>query len=153
MKWSLLVIALIAAATMAYVFLSSRTKSSTLSIDGRITYKIDIASTAMAQAKGLSGREMLADDAGMLFVFGSAAPRYFWMHDMLIPLDVLWIRDGHIIGLQANIPHPAANNGQTATFQSNDPADMALEINAGDIAKHGLSVGQAVSIDKNDDSR
>ncbi len=153
MKLALVAIIVVGIAALAFLFLSSRTKAATITIDGRVTYNIDIATSTVAKAKGLSGRESLSPDAGMLFTFNDMTTRHFWMQGMLIPLDVLWIREGKIIGLQANIPHPAANNGQIATFQSPEPADQVLEINAGDIAKHGFAVGQAVSIDKNDDSR
>lgn len=153
MKWSLLLALAIIVVLAAYVWYSSRTKSSTITIDNRVTYTVDVAESTVAKAKGLSGRPSLAPNTGMLFIFNDEAIRYFWMHDMLMPLDVVWIRDGKIIGLQANIPHPAANNGQTASFQSPGAADMVLEINAGDIAKQGLSVGMAVSIDKKVDSR
>lgn len=156
MKWPIMTILLavcIIAGLAGFWFFSSRTTTSTVTIDGRVTYKVDVAESTVAKAKGLSGRASLASDAGMLFIFGDDAVRYFWMQGMLIPLDVVWIRDGRIIGLQANIPHPEANKGQIMSFQSPEAADMVLELNAGDIAKQGLAIGQAVSIDKISDSR
>ncbi|MBI2052654.1 MAG: DUF192 domain-containing protein, partial [Candidatus Ryanbacteria bacterium] len=59
---------------------------------------IEKARTPEEQARGLMGRKSLAEDHGMLFLFSGAAPRVFWNRNTYIPLDVIWIRDGKVIG-------------------------------------------------------
>ncbi len=149
MKWASLSLALILfVAVLIYArSVFSRAKpGSTVVIDGRVQYNVEVAESAAAKAKGLSYRDSLAPDAGMLFVFSEPEIRYFWMNGMRIPLDVLWIRDGVVVGLQENIPHPAANNGETARFQSPEPADMVLEIRAGEIAQQGIKAGDSIEL-------
>ncbi|MBI2476781.1 DUF192 domain-containing protein [Candidatus Uhrbacteria bacterium] len=58
--------------------------------DGRVLL-MDVARTQEAREQGLSGREDIGD--GMIFCFEDDAVRYFWMYDMRVPLDVVWLRD------------------------------------------------------------
>lgn len=150
MKWAILVVFAVAFAGCLYWLGAFRRvgKQATVSIGGRAHYRVDIADTVLSTARGLSGRARLEADQGMLFIFPQAEPRYFWMNEMLFPLDVLWIREGKVVGLQEDIPHPAANGGAIARFQSPEPADMVLEIHAGEIAKQGIMVGDEVKLAK-----
>jgi hypothetical protein len=136
----------IAVAIFAYTwFFPKPLATSRLSIGNKVTYNVEIATSAGQLAHGLSDRPSLNPDAAMLFVFDDAAPRYFWMKDMRFALDALWIRDKKVVGLAPNLPDPAHNNGQVFSFSSPMPADMVLEINAGDIAKYGLAVGDPIA--------
>ncbi len=107
---------------------------------------VEVADTRASQAQGLSVRDSLPQDRGMLFVFPEKAPRSFWMKGMRFPLDVLWIADGAVVGMQENIPY-ASEDGSTVRFQSNAPADMALEVNSGWVAAHGIRIGDSAMLD------
>ena len=72
---------------------------------GSTSVTVEIADTLVTQTQGLSGRDTLYPDQGMLFVYPEKALRNFWMKDMLIPLDALWIADGVVIGIEENIPY------------------------------------------------
>lgn len=116
--------------------------------DGKARYYVDVVRDAVSQARGLSGRESLAEAEGMLFVFTQALPRSFWMNEMNFPLDLLWIREGKVIGISENIPHPAANNGEIYRMASPEPADMVLEINAGEVKRKGMAVGDFIRLEE-----
>lgn len=104
---------------------------------------VEIAEKPAAQQRGLSGRDSLGADSGMLFVYKDKAIRYFWMPNMRFPLDVLWIADGQVVGLQENIP-PLTGAGEITRFQSNVPADAVLEVNVGWIKRFGVKPGDIV---------
>ncbi|MBI4122191.1 MAG: DUF192 domain-containing protein [Parcubacteria group bacterium] len=147
MKYAILAILVALLVALVWFWVSSRkTEAAQVTIGERATFRIEVASSVLAQAQGLSGRPELDQKAGMLFVFSSAAPRYFWMQGMQFPLDFVWIRQGKVVGINANIPHPAGNDGEVARINSPEPADMVLEINAGEAAKQGIQVGDAVDI-------
>ena len=57
----------------------------------RLKVNADVASDANSRAVGLGGRESLAKDAGMLFVFDSEAKHSFWMKNVKFPLDIIWL--------------------------------------------------------------
>lgn len=47
--------------------------------------------TQAGRIKGLSGRESLASNRGMLFVFDRAGRQCIWMKDMKFSIDILWL--------------------------------------------------------------
>ena len=112
-------------------------------VDGHVTIDVEVARTAEAQAKGLSGRSSLKKGRGMVFPYGEALPRSFWMKGMLIPIDILWVRDGRIVAIEAEIPPPAPN-APLAVFSH--VADLVLEVPAGYAHEMGIRVGQAVQL-------
>jgi len=112
---------------------------------GSQEYKIEVADTVMSQIRGLSGREGLADDHGMLFIFGSPATRSFWMKDMHFPIDIVWINQNKIIGFVENA-EPSSGSIMPSTFSSPGPADMVLEISAGQVRKNNFQVGGLIEI-------
>jgi len=75
-------------------------------IDGRVTIAVEVARTAQEQARGLGGRSSLPRGGGMLFLFDAVERRTFWMKGMLIPLDILWIREGKVVAIDANVAPP-----------------------------------------------
>ena len=116
-------------------------------IGEKATYRVDMAVTPEERRQGLSGRETMARNAGMLFVFEEEQPRQFWMKDMRFPLDIIWI-DGQcrLIDVAADVPTPPPNasNDEIPRVQSPSPARYVLELNAGEWARAGLSPGDPV---------
>jgi uncharacterized membrane protein (UPF0127 family) len=141
----LILLAAVAVAGVLFWLRSQKTAASQLHIGDHTTLQVEIVDSALSQAQGLSGRESLEKNTGMLFVFSRPAPRNFWMKDMRFPLDVVWIRDFEVVGFQENILHPEASGGEVVRFQSRVPADMVLEINAGEVALRGIKVGDKVA--------
>ncbi len=119
----------------------------TLTVDGT-TIRIAIADTPILREKGLSGRQSIASDSGMLFTFSKADKYTFWMKGMLIPLDMIWLNNKTIIDVMKNIPPPTAGqtDAELPRFQPVSPADMVLEVNAGFADVHGIKVGDTVEI-------
>lgn len=114
---------------------------------GGAAFDVEIAFTREDRERGLSGRDGLATDAGMLFVFENGRASSFWMRDMRFALDFVWIGDGcEVIEIHADVPAPPAGTdaGLLQTYSSEAPARYNLEINAGEAAKRGVEVGDAV---------
>ena len=119
-----------------------------ISVNGKKIY-VEIASTPEAREKGLSGRSFLASDSGMLFTFGTTSiSPIFWMKDMLIPLDFIWIKDGKVLKIDKNIQPPAPNtpDNQLPEYAPGTPIDYVLEVNAGFCDQNGISVGSPVDL-------
>ena len=110
---------------------------------GDTALTVEIADTPQLREKGLSGRLNLSNNHGMLFVFPKPDRYTFWMKDMKIPLDFVWIANNRVVDLTPNVPPPAP--GETLkTYQPQEPVDMVLELNAGDISQLGISLNQTL---------
>lgn len=109
---------------------------------------IQIARSSEEKAKGLSGTESLGADSGMLFVFSPKTTPLFWMKDMLIPLDMIWISDGKIVRIDKNIPFPELNTPDSAlkTYSPGQPIDYILEVNAEYSDKNNIKTGDSVDL-------
>src|SRR6266705_3024888 len=80
----------LASACLLAVLLSASFNTRSLQVSGHIV-RLEVAKTAAAQAKGLGGRQGIANDQGMLFVFSKEDVECFWMKDMRFPLDIIWL--------------------------------------------------------------
>ncbi|OPY28055.1 MAG: hypothetical protein A4E28_01735 [Methanocella sp. PtaU1.Bin125] len=112
--------------------------------NGRLTVlDVEIADSPNEQKQGLMGRSSLPADAGMLFVFTDDGPRYFWMKDTLIPLDILFIdKDLEIIHIHEN-----ATPLSEATIASSGHCRYVLEVNGGLCRSLGICAGDRVRLD------
>lgn len=118
-----------------------------IKIDGNI-FNVEVAKSVEELAKGLSDRENLEQGSGMLFVFNWKASRGFWMKDMKIPLDIVWISGTKIVGCEKNVLPPVAGESLKAYYPP-QAVDKVLEINAGLCDELGIVTGQSVEIDGN----
>ena len=110
-------------------------------------FNVDIADTALTRQRGLSGREHLADGEGMLFIFERPGLHRFWMKDMLIPIDIIWISDGKVVGFEKNVePEPGVSTLNLRTYSSPQPVEVVLEVAAGTVDRLEIKNGDSVSI-------
>jgi len=70
---------------------------------GRGVIKAEVVKSQRAQAKGLSGRDYLSRDKGMLFVFPESGHYSFTMAETKITLDIIWISEGKISAIASNV--------------------------------------------------
>ena len=145
-RWLIYVLAIIITAAVVLRLSSawSGPRRVTLAI-GSARVAAELALTPAAQFRGLSGRTSLPADGGMLFVFPAHDRYAFVMRDMLFPLDIIWIQDGHIVDIAPNLP-PEAGRAEKdlTTYLPRAPANEVLEVPAGFSQKYSLTLGQAV---------
>lgn len=111
-----------------------------LKIKGKKLY-IEISLTPSERAKGLSKREKLEKDHGMLFVYNTEKVLYYWMKDTSIPLSIAFIRsNGVVIGIYDMKPF------SLDTISSIYPCKYALEVNQGWFDDVNLQVGDYIEI-------
>ncbi len=112
---------------------------------------MEVAATGPERAQGLSGRAQLPPGTGMLFIYDEAGIYAFWMVDMQFPLDFVWIGPGcAVVDLTPNVPPPLPNQarGDLPRYRPSEPARYVLEINAGEIAKIGITIGDPVAFEE-----
>jgi uncharacterized membrane protein (UPF0127 family) len=104
-------------------------------------FRVEVAATSDQQAQGLMFRTAMGADEGMIFPMKPARPASFWMHNTVLPLDIIFIgTNGRIITIAANaVPYddtPLASGGF---------ASGVLELNGGRAAQLGIKVGDKVA--------
>ena len=84
----------------------------------------------------------------MLFVYKNEVSPRFWMKEMQIPLDMVWIRADCTIAditRDAPIPEPDQDLNNLPRFSPSEPVQYVLEINAGESEQSGLAIGDTVA--------
>lgn len=113
---------------------------------GTTTIAIAYAITPEEHERGLSGRAALLEGSGLLFVFDRADTYQFWMPDMRFSIDIIWIgEDKRIVDISERV----SPESYPTLFRPRVPARYVLEVNAGDAAKWGWTVGTPLSFATN----
>lgn len=105
-----------------------------------------VADTPDERAAGLSGYPGLPEDAGMLFVYAEPQQATFWMKGMEFALDMIWIRDGIVVQIHADVP-PAPSDtpdNNLPRYFPNEPITHVLELNAGAAERLGITIGSRI---------
>lgn len=128
-------------------FVPEKPKTGTAQIRD-LKINVEIADTADKRKHGLGGRQSLASDSGMLFIFEKPDVYKFWMKGLTFPLDLIWIRDNTIVDVVKNAtpPMPGQKDETLPLYAPSQPIDKVLEVNAGFVDANGIQVGDTVII-------
>lgn len=148
-----IIIALVLVALVSSVFLKNRLASTavraveaeqeTLTVTSEEGFAFEIVASTEARLRGLSGRADVPPNYGMLFVFPEANRYGFWMKDMLVPIDIVWLRaDGTVVGIDAHV----SPDTFPTPFYAPEPVTRVLEVRAGEAAAQGWVVGSVIDL-------
>jgi uncharacterized membrane protein (UPF0127 family) len=102
---------------------------------------VEIADEPAERSRGLSNRESLGEDAGMLFVYEEDTGTGFWMKDTTIPLSIAFVSAaGVVIDLQDMEPL------SEEVHRSPDPYRYAVEANQGWFEDNEVRAGDIVQL-------
>lgn len=105
--------------------------------------QFEIVDTPEARERGLSGRERIPDGYGMLFVFPEKDTYGFWMKDMLVSIDIIWLSDnGTVLGIERSVS-PAT---YPTVFYPPEPVRYVLEVGAGYARERSWEVGSVIDL-------
>jgi uncharacterized membrane protein (UPF0127 family) len=99
----------------------------------------EVANTEETRRTGLMGRQKLATNAGMIFVFEDPDLQCFWMHNTPLPLTIAFIADD---GTIVNIDDMKAETDDPHC--SRKPVRYALEMEQGWFTAHGIASGTKI---------
>lgn len=109
-------------------------------------FSTELATDDASRARGLMMRTELPADHSMLFVFPGSEPRWFWMKDTLVPLDILYFgADRKLVSMQLDVPPCKAD--PCPSYPSDAPAHYVLELPAGTARRIGVQVGDELTIE------
>lgn len=111
---------------------------------GNQTFKLEVADTDAKRVKGLSERNGLDTNAGMLFDFKQDGDWRIWMIQMRFPIDIIWLdSDKSVIHIKENA-RPADFPERYAAPQF---SRYVIELNSGQVEEAGLKIGDTVTFD------
>ncbi|WGV29065.1 DUF192 domain-containing protein [Halotia branconii] len=136
------ILIILASSTIAY--LQTRPQhlpiTHTLTHNSR-TFHLEVATTPEELEKGLKFRSSLPRDRGMLFKLGKEYKDVpFWMSQVKIPLDIIFLKDNVVTTVIHNAP-PCAKN--PCPIYKGSMATQVLELSPG-VAK--IQVGERLNI-------
>jgi uncharacterized membrane protein (UPF0127 family) len=107
--------------------------------------RADVADTEEARARGLMFRETLSEDEGMLFTFDRPRRYGFWMKNVRVALDIIWLDDrGQVVWMVESAPPCEAE--PCPMFVPEAKASFVVEVAGGFALRHGVAVGDTVRI-------
>jgi uncharacterized membrane protein (UPF0127 family) len=100
-----------------------------------------IAVTPEEQSKGLSIKEDLQENEGMIFPYKEPKVLAFWMKDMKFPIDILWLdSDKRVVHIEKNL-QPCNPFLPCPSFSPDTKAQYVLETVAGLSDRKGIKIG------------
>jgi len=100
---------------------------------------LEVAQTPQEQQIGLMFRTELPEDRGMLFPIEPARNVRFWMKNVFIELDMIFLRGGVVQAIIPNVPPCLTEN--CPNYGPDVPVDAVMELRGGRAAQLGLKVG------------
>ena len=91
-------------------------------------FEAELAVTPQEQARGLMYRPYMPRRLAMLFINNSDEMQHYWMKNVSIPLDIIFINGNNDV---VYVHHDAHPHDET-TISSRYPARYILEVNAGE---------------------
>lgn len=113
--------------------------------NGKTVY-VEMAIDTAEMMRGMMFRDSLAADRGMFFVHNKMGRYAYWMYQVRIPLDMIWIdQQKNVVEVLANVPPcPSTKSSECPTHGGTKDAQYVLELAAGMAAKYGVTVGSKI---------
>lgn len=92
--------------------------------------------------KGLSGRDFMPRNEGLLFEFSGSGKRCMWMKDMRISLDIIWLDDTKTIN---HIEQGLSPQTYPKSYCGNGNSEYVIEVNSGVTKDANLKIGQQLN--------
>ena len=107
--------------------------------------QLEVAQTPQQQAMGLMYRQALPDNRGMLFSFPIEQPVSFWMKNVPVALDMVFLRKGVVQYVEASAP--PCTKEPCPTYSPRTLIDQVIELRSGRAAELNLKKGDKVTIE------
>lgn len=137
-----IIVAALAGLMILFFWTNYTSKDVTKVVLGEQLFSLEIARSPEQHYRGLSGKEYLCNNCGLLFLFNEPARKTFVMRDMLFPLDIIFIDKDVIVDIYHNLAPEGAITKNS--YSSSRPVDKVLEINGGRANQLKLKIGDQI---------
>lgn len=114
--------------------------------DGKIV-TAEVMSDSIDMQRGMMFRDSVAPDHGMLFIHPSPGRYKYWMYQVKIPLDIVWMDvNRRVVEISANTPPCQSKSARTCpNYGGNADSMYVLELGGGRAAAYGVQSGSVIS--------
>jgi uncharacterized protein len=117
-------------------------RTQTITLPSGEQIRAEVLTDPRDMASGMMFREQLPPDRGLLFVHTSPGRYPYWMHNVSVPLDIIWLDSSRtIVEISANTPPCMKPAAQCPNYGGNYQAMFVLELAGGMAEKYGLRPG------------
>ncbi len=103
---------------------------------------LNIADTQEKKIRGLMLIDDIPEDKGMVFLFSNPEYKAFWMKNMKIPLDILFIYKNKVVKIYKEVP--VCKEDFCPTYESEHKIDSVVELKGGICNKYGIKIGDKI---------
>lgn len=107
---------------------------------------LSVADTEKKIEQGLMFVDKITENEGMIFLFKVPDYKIFWMKNMKIPLDILFIYNNKIVKIYKEVPE--CKNYPCETYESKYKVDSVLELKSGFCKKFNVKAGDKVKFSR-----
>ncbi len=105
---------------------------------------LEVARSPQEQATGLMYRPALPDDRGMLFPMTPARPVTFWMRNVPVALDMVFLYQGKVKAIESSVP--PCTTPECPVYGPQGDIDNVLELRSGRALELEIKVGDEATI-------
>ncbi|MCU0667412.1 MAG: DUF192 domain-containing protein [Patescibacteria group bacterium] len=138
---SLVVIVLLIAGGWYLYKKSTETNYIKADINGQ-SYYLELADTDALRKRGLSERDGIKENGGMLFDFKQESDWRMWMVQMRFPIDIIWLNSDKMI---VHIKNNATPAEYPEVYKSLEPSRYVIELPEDAVEKLKIKVGDNIS--------
>jgi len=143
--WGLIVCLMLAGCSGERPRTASDLNFKTIRLPGGAQIRAELMTRPDDLMKGMKFRDSLAEDHGMLFVHAEEGFYRFWMYEVKIPLDMIWLdRDRKIVQIVHECPPCPGPQGACPTYGGAFKAQYILELAGGVAKKRNLKPGMTL---------
>ena len=110
------------------------------------TIDLEVAQTPAQQAMGLMFRDALPDNRGMYFPLGRARIARFWMNNVPVALDMIFLQEDRVVAIADSVPPCTTTPEDCPLYGPDQLVDGVIELRAGRAKELGLAVEDFIKI-------
>lgn len=143
--WPLMLLTLVGAACGPQTAGPEVLAMRTVTLPGGRQIRAEVEMTQVDMQKGMMFRDSLPRGRGMLFIHETPGLYPYWMYQVRIPLDMIWMDASHrIVEISADTPPCKTKASLCANYGGHEQAQFVLELGGGEARRLGLRLGQTL---------
>ena len=117
----------------------------TVKLPGGQQIRVEVEINDADMYKGMKYRDSLARGRGMLFIHRTPGLYKYWMPQVRIPLDMIWMDTSRrIVEISPDTPPCKTAESLCPNYGGHETAQFVLELGGGEARRLGLTLGQTL---------